>query len=84
MNGSTYYDVKFNKMNYIESCKWLEKESSYQETITATFTYDEEGRLLSSNYFNSEWESNTLRSFKYDEKEILQNVIGMTIPNIIS
>ena len=68
MNGSTYSDVKFNKMNYIESCKWLEKESSYQETITATFTYDEEGRLLSSNYFNSEWESNTLRSFKYDEK----------------
>lgn len=68
MNGSTYYDVKFNEMNYIESCKWLEKESSYQETITATFTYDEEGRLLSSNCFNSEECSNTLRSFKYDEK----------------
>lgn len=68
MNGSTYYDVKFNKMNYIESCKWLEKESSYQATITATFTYDEEGRLLSSNYFNSEWDGNTLRSFKYDER----------------
>lgn len=68
MNGSTYYDVKFNKMNYIESCKWLEKESSYQETITATFTYDEEGRLLSSNYYNSEFNSNRLRSFKYDEK----------------
>lgn len=68
MNGSTYYDVKFNEMNYIESCKWLEKESSYQETITATFTYDEEGRLLTSNYFNSEWDSNRLRSFKYDER----------------
>lgn len=69
MNGSTYYDVKFNKMNYIESCKWID-EPTYQSTYTATFTYDEEGHLLSSNYhiFNTSYESDVFRAFKYDEK----------------